>query len=273
MRFNRDYELVMRIGNQALIVKPPIRITFSCDKTISGTLNKSKLTIYNLKESTRLALVKDPEQVKKIAIGLSIGYENRLERLFSGDVYRGYNRRQGAEYITSLEIYDGGYDFFNSFTSKTVRTKEQAINSILEDMPNTNKGKFTEMSQMARPKVLVGNSYKLIDELIGDDENYYIDNGQLFITKNKEVTTSYIPLVTAKTGLLNTPQREQQKVTFETMMNPSLRIGNLCALQCVTAPHLNGNYKIESISYTGDTDGQDWRQTVTGYLASSYKVI
>lgn len=273
MRFNRDYELFIEFKGQTLYIKPPIRITFDSKKSIDNSLNKAKVSIYNLQESTRLALVKDVGQKTKISVKVSIGYNGKLDKLFMGDLYHGSFSRNGNDFITTLDIYDGGYDFFNSFTSKTVKSKQQAITSILADMPNTDTGKITNMANLSRPKVLVGNSYKLIADLVDNQENYYIDNGQLFIIKQHEVATSFIPLVCAETGLLNMPEHDNKKVTFTTMLNPTLRIGNNCQLRSKTAPNLDGVYKINSIQYEGDSEGKKWQQTVSCSLASGTEVV
>ncbi len=121
--------------------------------------------------------------------------------IFKGNVFRGSNARQGVDIISKIEGLDGGTDFLNSYTSTTVEGSGQAIDAALADMPNTEKGKVTARPATSRPKVMVGNSVKLIEEMIGPDETWYIENEQLYIVKNNEVTSSLIPLVTARTGL------------------------------------------------------------------------
>jgi hypothetical protein len=181
--------------------------------------------------------------------------------------------REGPDYITELECLDGGFDYLNSFTSKTVKGKERAIEAVLGDMPNTGRGKLTAQSALIRPRVLVGASGQLIDDLINDGETWYIDDEKLYILKDNEVTSSFVPVVNAATGLLNTPTREQSKVTFNTLMNPTLKIGALCALESTSAPHLDGIYRIETIGADGDNYGDKWTQKVTALLASGYTVL
>ena len=273
MRFNRDYELTVGIGPQAVVVRPPLRIVFSCDKSINGGLNKLNLQVFNLKESNRFALVKDAEENKRIPIVLKVGYQDTLETIFKGTIHRGSNDRQGSDFKSTLECLDGGFDFLNSYTSRTVRGKDLAVKAILQDMPNTTKGKLTSQAQLTRPKVLVGNSVQLIEDSLNPGETYYIDNEQLFIVKFDEVISSFIPVISAQTGLKNTPERQNQKVTFETMMNPSLKLGGFAQLKSKTAPHLNGVYKIETMNYSGDYDGADWQQSVTAITSDNFRVI
>lgn len=273
-RFDRDYELTVQVSaNRAVVIKPPLRISFSADKSISGGLNKLSVKIYNLKESNRLALVKDQEQIKAIPISFKVGYKGGLQLIFKGTVHKGQNSREGADLVTELECLDGGFDFLNSFTSKTVKGKTKVIDSVLEDMPNTGRGKITSLDNVTRPKVLVGASAKLIDEIVGENETWYIEDEKLFIIKNDEVVSSFIPVINAATGLINTPSREQSKTTFDTLMNPTIKIGGLAKLESKTAPHLNGVYKAETINYKGDTHGKEWMQSITALLAGAYKVL
>jgi len=272
-RFIRNYDLRFLILGGEVIIRPPIRINFQSDKSIRGGLNKISLQIYNLEERKRLALVKDAEQQKRIPFQLSVGYQNSLELLFSGDVHTGANARQGADIITSIEGLDGGFDYLNSFTSATVEGGQRAIQTVLGDMPNTSQGKITERPPLTRPKVLVGNSARVIESTIGPDETWYIDNGQLNVIKDDEVTGRFIPLVSAETGLISTPTRESRLVTFETLMNPAVKIGQRAQLRSQIAPHLDGIYRIETISYQGDNFGDQWSQTCTGLLVERVKVL
>ena len=273
-RFKRDYELTVQVSaGQSVVVRPPMRVSFGGNKSVVGGLNKLTLNIYNLKQSNRLALVKDVEQQIRIPLSLSVGYEDGLQLLFKGTVHRGSNSREGPDMVTELECLDGGFDYLNSFTSETVRGKRRTIDTILGDMPNTGTGKITAQQDLIRPKVLVGSSAKLIDDIVGEGETWYIDDEKLYIIKDGEVVSSFIPVVNSATGLLNTPTRDQSKITFDTLMNPTLKIGGLCRMESSSAPHLDGVYKIDTMGYSGDNYGSKWGQQVTGLLAAGYTVL
>ena len=269
-RFNRNYELEVN----GVAVRPPMRVSFSANKAVSGGLNKLTVQVFNLKESNRLALAKDAEDnTKNMPISFKVGYGDSLGLLFRGTVHRGINTRKGPDIVTELVCLDGGFDYLNSFTSKTVRGKSKAVDAVLADMPNTGKGKITKQQELIRPRVMVGASARLLDELLDEGETWYIDNEQLHIIKNNEVVSRFIPVVNSETGLLTTPSRENSKITFETLMNPSLKIAGLCSVESKSAPHLDGVYKIDAIGYSGDNYGSDWTQSVTAILAGSYSVV
>lgn len=273
-RFNRDYEVVVRVRDmQTVTIKPPMRLSFDSAKSVAGGLNKLTARIYNLQQSNRLALVKDAEQIKRIPLTFRVGYEGTMQLVFKGTVHRGLNFREGPDQVTELECLDGGFDFLNSFTARTVKGKQRAIDAILGDMPNTGKGKMSDQPVLVRPRVLMGASAKLIDDIVDSGESWYIDDEKLYIIKTDEVVSNFIPVVNAASGLLNTPTREMSKVTFESLMNPTLKIGIRCRLASTSAPHLDGTYKIIEMGQSGDTHGAKWQQSVTGLLISGASVL
>lgn len=266
-RFNRDYSLIIRLKGKDLIIAPPFRIQFEATKTINRSLNKATIKIYNLAESTYSQLRKDDDSKNYNKVALSVGYDD-IGIVFQGNIHEAKIRREGTDIVTTLDCLDGGFDFLNSFTSKTVKTKAEAISTILNDMPNTTKGKLTKQNESLRPKVLVGSSAKLIERSLQNDEDFFIDNEKLYILKSSEVVSNYIAVVDSETGLLTTPSIEEKKVTFDTLFNPLLKVGGLCKLETIFDPSMNGVYKIETIVYTGDNFGDDWSQ---GVACISYK--
>lgn len=275
-RFDRDYSLVVGVSEtRSVVVRPPLRIVFSADKSVlGGSLSKITIKIYNLSEQNRLALAKDSEDYTKlIPVTLSVGYSGSLGSIFKGTVQRGETTRSGPDFITELTCYDGYRDYVSSFTARTVRGARQAVEAILSDMPNTGRGKLTQQDELLRPRVLVGRSAKLLEGLINAGETWYIEDEKLYIIKDEEVTSNFIPVVNAASGLLNTPSREQSRLVFDTLMNPMLKIGGRCQVESVNAPHLNGVYKIYAIGYNGDNYGANWRQSVTCTLSPNYTVL
>jgi hypothetical protein len=271
-RFSRDYELSITIKEVTYLVRPPLNIQFTAKKSAGGRgLNTLSISIYNLAKTKRRALVKDAEDRTHIPIEFKAGYDGQLVRLFKGNAFTCQTIRNGVDYITTIECQDGGTDYLESFTSRAVTTKSAAINGILEDMPNTGKGKISpSLAPILRPKIIVGNSAICIDELLDDDESFYIDEEKLYIIKDNEVISTFIPVVSPQTGLKNTPKCKDEIVSFATLMNPQVKIGGQVELKSTTAVRLNAVYKIDTISYSGEYDGDDWSQECTCLLAQEF---
>lgn len=271
--WKRDYQLRVGVGSQAVTIAPPFRVSFTVDKSIDVGLNKAKIRIWGLKQSTRLKLIKDEWSQDYFPIELMIGYGGKLEVLFRGSVRQGDFNREGADFISTLDCFDGGVDTVNGFTNTVATTRKGVVEAALADMPNTKEGAITKEGDLIRPVVLIGNSANLIQQQLDDDEHFFIDNEQLFVINKNEVRSNYAPLVSAKTGLMNTPVVSKGKINFDTMINPTLKLAGLCKVESKYNPEINGVYRIEQMSYTGDYKGNDWVQTVSGRLASNVRAI
>lgn len=290
-RFGRKYELkIITLDDKEITIAPELRITFDVTKSIKGSLNKATVQIYNLSQTNRDKIKKDEDEKKEGAtetkpkdenskrelppdymqFELKAGY-SKIETIFKGAISIAKSKREGANFVTTIEAYDGLYDLKNSYTSKVV--KGNVSSQIIQDMPTVKQGKITEQSSLLRPRVLVGNSFKLIEQNLEENETFYIDDGVIHIIKDKEVTSSYIPLVSAATGLLNSPDLAEKEVFFETQMNPLIKIGCLIQLESLYEKRLNGIYKVNTIHYTGDYFGSDWKQEVFCVACNDYKVI
>ena len=205
-RFIRDYSFTFTVGGKTYEVLPPLRISFSGKKSIFGQLNTLDIRVFNLDPEKRAAMVKDIEVAKYIPIELQIGYDGRLETIFKGTVFSSSTKREGSYFVTEIQSMDGYYGVSSAFTSTVVTTKNQAIDQIVKDIPYVEKGKITAQNELVRPKVLVGNSYDILDSIVSPGHYRFIDDGVLSIIGKDEVVSGFIPVVSAETGLMNTPR-------------------------------------------------------------------
>lgn len=271
-RFIRDYELTIGIGSQAVIIRPPFRIVFSATKSDDATLNKMTLKIDGLNETKRRLLIRDSDEGDYFPIDLKIGYQGKIETIFRGSIDKAGSTREGAQFVTTIECLDGGNDFLKGFVSTTVTSKGAVIDAVLGSMPNTQRGKVGVLDEIIRPKVLVGNSIAVVQEMLRPDQRWFIDDERLNILGGNELVSSFAPLISAETGLLNTPEADKKNITVSTWLNPSVKVGGLFKLQSKTAPHLDGVYKVNTIVYSGDYDGNDWTQQISGVVADNFTV-
>jgi len=272
--FNRAYILTATKGTQQITIQPPFRMQFQCNKSTEGdALNKLQCAIFGLKESTRDIFQRDDDSDSLVKIELSVGYDGTIKRLFIGEIHRGGSNLSSNGFVTGFDAQDGGHDYLNSYTAKTVSGKQNAIDAILQDMPNTTKGKITASPDLVRPKVLMGASSKLLEDLTEAGASFYIDEGKINIIKTDEVVSNYTPVISPETGLITTPEVEGLKRTFETMLNPFIIIGGKLSLQSSINQKANGVCKVTSIAYNGDTEGQDWKQSVSCLLLPNFKVL
>lgn len=272
-RFYRNYKAVIYVTGQAVEITPPFSMSFSVNES-TDTKNPNKLTlkIKGLAANTRSRVAKYESDNKYIQIEFFLGYKDSIRRVFKGNVKECSSAREGAGFTTTFNCEDGGHDFRYAYTSKVVEGKENAISAIIEDMPNTAKGAITQQDSLVRPKVLIGNSYDLIQES-NRGKQVYIKDERINILAEEETTGVRAVLVTSKTGLLDTPIFKDGAITFQTMFNPEIEIGGIISLDSHLAPDLNGIYKITQISSSGGTDGGDYKQTCSAKLTKDYVVV
>lgn len=262
-RFLRSYKLIIKTENQTIEILPPLNIEFETEKSIESTgLNTLNLKIYNLSEAKRNQLVKDKDRKKYIQVQLFVGYEDNIKQIFQGNVVRAYPDRNGGNLVSILECMDGQEDAKKSFSSKTASTKKKAVEEILKDMPNTSIGKITNQNTIYRNKVIMGNSYEELKKLVQPDEVMFIDDEKLYIIKDTEVTDDYAPVISAETGLINIPRKEDGFVDISTIINPAIKLGGLVKLETIYVPYLSGVYKVQTLSTKGSYEGQEWTQNI-----------
>lgn len=140
-------------------------------------------------------------------------------------------------------------------------------------MPNTNAGFITEQVELQRPKVLVGNCGTLLEKCLQQKEKFFIDEEVVNIVKPDEFIESEIPLISPSTGLLETPSTQDKQVMCKFLIDPNVKIGRLLSLESTIAKNLNGIYRVDTINYGGDYDGQDWSMETIMTKAEGYTAV
>lgn len=274
MSFLYDYFLTVGLRNGGTItVRPPMRITFNIEQATTGGLNKANIQIYNLSDSTRAQIVKDPTDSVIMQVTLQAGYVGNIKQIFKGNITQARNARQGVDFITSIECLDGNEAALSSFTSAAVRGKNESIQQLVNDMHGVESGKITEQSPLTRAKIMFGNSWKLLRDSTDPQQEVFIHDQRVNILNRNEVLGSTIPIVSPATGLKTTPEKQQQQIVFTTLINPAIRLGEQVSLQSTTARYINGIYKVISISFTGDYEGESWEQKIKAIANPNSKVL
>lgn len=262
--FFRDYELLVADGDKAVKIIPPFKIAFSFTKDITADSPAvGQVQLYNLSPSRRQDLAQYQYRDRHIQVQLSVGYlTTGLKLLFSGSLSRVTLAKQGTEIITALEVADGGYAFRTATISRAVTSKEDAFTAAAGTMQGVRKGTQTKQRPLGRPKIMTGFSFDELRKLRHEDEQVYIDNGQLHIVKRNEVHNGTAELISADTGLMETPVIDDKDIlTFKCVLNPNISVGYQIALESAVSPGLNGVYRVEGITYSGESDTGDWSMT------------
>lgn len=109
MLFMRKGSLVVGEENGKGTELIGMRFAFSIQKGATKSPNKCTLKVWNAAPDTRKVM----ERIGAVLI-LKVGYEedtNELVTIFSGDIARALTTKEGSDWITELELFDGLLEF------------------------------------------------------------------------------------------------------------------------------------------------------------------
>ena len=260
----------------------PLRISFTGYKSTQGSNGASRLSlkIYNLNETNRNLIAKDPvynykdidgRDIKKdITVRLSVGYMNNFKQIFKGKVHSCTNKRAGADFITDIET-QSAEALQETIINGVYRGRKEVLN-LVSNLTGLKLGRFSsEIKEPLRPIVMMGLISDALPDIVADDEMCFVDDEMIHFIKKKESTLETIVTVNSETGLLNTPERQSTFIVIDTMMNPDITISNKIKLESNAAKYMNGLYQVDSIEYLGDSHSNEWKQKVYAKIVKDKK--
>jgi len=254
----RNYTLraqtALSILPEDVVIEPPFTLEFDITRNLLSSANTSTMRIYNLSEERRNQLRKDrfTDTVYR-GIQLEAGYGDTKPIIFKGNISQAWSVRQGTNQITTIECFDGGYALVNGQIS-TQFAKGTNVNAIMEaitkTLPKVDFGAIGDFEgKISRGNTYSGNTADILQQLSGG--SLFIDNERVYILNPDEIIAGSIDVISADTGLLGSPVREETQIVFDMLFEPRLTIGQGIQLISVTEPIFNGFYKVVSLKHRG----------------------
>ena len=227
----REYSLAIGIpGQQAKVftnIKKPndtqsheIKFYFEVEKTRKSDPNVAKVQIYNLAEETRNDLEK-----RGYHVAISAGYIGRSKTLFEGDITKAQSHYQAPDWITDVEVRDGGtaynyamiYQTFCGGTSYKTLYKELAAAMQLPIRYIDN----SDVDQIMQNGVTYcGLARKYLDALaLTTGHDWSIQNGGLQVIKTDGHNNQGIFKIDASHGMVGSPDAVDDDVTYHKGFN------------------------------------------------------
>ncbi len=278
--FNRVVEIKVGPAGETGLGFDNFRVKFDIKKTFSSTKNTMELSIYNLNETSRSFL--DEKDLKVI---LKAGYDNIPELIFKGDLTLTTHQRVGPDIISKINVVDGNVAIRDTKISESFGAGigvtqifgklSSALGLPIKDVPSEFVGQHANgFSMVGRAKDILDSMSKsfLFDWSVQDNE--------LQVTNENQVTSDTLVLLTPDTGLIGFPEKwvsDDSKladdlkakilgVKVKSLLNARLRPGGLLRLNSRT---LSGDYRVVNVNHKGDTHDNEWLSTTEAEFRSS----
>jgi hypothetical protein len=260
-----------------------LRIVFDVGRSLKREPNTAEVRIYNLNGDHRAQL----QEQTTVPVRLEAGYEpsklssstdaalagigvdaqSTLSQLFTGDLRRAYSTREGPDWVTVIRSGDGekagrsqrvqmsfrpGVQWTQIYTDLIKKAGVDVGNAL-----SAITGSATFKMPTAAPVSIMGNALDEI-ERIGRSHGFETsvqDNALQVLPLGKAALNIPVEL-SAQTGLIGSPEPASDgHVRFRSLLTGDIVPGRRVEL---TARSFSGTYRVESVNYTGDTNGGPW---------------
>lgn len=251
MKFLRDYEItIQNPSGEMFTIKPPFSAKISVTRNTLASANKAKITLYNLAPATRNSIFKDKYSITEYwQLKIKAGYE-RLTTIFQGNLYESISYKQGVDWVTQIDAFDGMSAIQNGYTSQSVAagtSRGNIIQNIIGNMPNVIAGSIggdTEESS-ERGQVIMGQSTDVLSEQT--EGKYFIDNEVVNVLTDDEVIAGDVLLLDEE-QLFTTPKVRDTFLDCDILFLPEAQPGLICEIRSKET-RFNGQYKIMGFSH------------------------
>lgn len=254
-KYNRVYELlIQRKDSTTLKVERPFTVEFEIHRNSLSSANVCSIRVFNLSPNNRAQIRKDQFDFGDLrTITFKAGYGKNLSVAFTGNISQAWSVREGTNFITQIESFDGGYAYINAVTNEAFPGGTQqstVIDSLAQSLPGVSIGAIGAYDgQISRGNSMSGSTTDLLNSLTGG--GFFIDNGKANCLNDDECLEGNTLVINPASGLLGTPTKESTYINLDMLFEPSLRVAQLVELQSITAEHFNGTHKVLSIKHRG----------------------
>ena len=260
--FRRQFALI--IGERRIETDGDntLRVDFSVTRTLSREPNKADIAIHNLREETRSLF-----QRKNQRVILEAGYIGNTSVIFRGTVTNTDIERQATGWITRVECADGGTNSRRTRINRSVRGSGN-VGDIAREVVRAlgvGDGNIADLPRAVFQNgfVVSGRADQQLEKVARKARTRYsIQDGQAVFLGPEQVRRGAVPLISAASGLIGTPQvGEQGFVTLTSQIQPNLTPGYSFRLE---SRLITGFYRVEKATYRGDSWGNTWAVELEG---------
>ncbi|MBO4507099.1 MAG: hypothetical protein J5747_00505 [Spirochaetaceae bacterium] len=279
MAFQRTVELSVTTKDGENKKIDNLRIDFEIERSDTAENNRAVVRIYNLTKETSAQVTEADGHIL-----LRAGYKDEsIGTIFSGDILRGCRIREGNDYITTIEAYDGRTAVMGGLVSLSYAPDTDALTiaqALLDAIGLANKGTDLISGGEKYPHgyCFVGLATDGLSELLSrfglsfmvQDETVYIfepgketENSDLTLEDGGALLSLPQP-VSDKTEIKDIDEESKNIWAFSAKLNPQLVPGALVSIDSST---FKGDVVIRSARCTGSNMDGDFRVDIEAEAA------
>ena len=275
---NVYFERVCRVTvlNREAIIIQDHRIKFEVTKSIKQQENAAKIEIYNLSALTRKKI-----GLEQSIVQLEAGYKSNqgLIQIGQGTICQVASIRDKTDTISRFLLKDGLSNIKNTILSisyeNDIKLKDLLGKIAAESKLSLKVLGLDDNVMIKGGCVMLGGIDSQLNQLASSfDFKWSIQNNALLIVGNKQTNLEQILLLTPSTGLilnpetLKKPSQKLQKLkdkgqlsseinlyTVQALLQPQLQLNDVIAIE---SQDLNGKFRVQKITHSGDTRGNEW---------------
>jgi hypothetical protein len=263
---NRTYRLAVDD-----LVITGLRLSFRIEKTLKPDPNVAEISVDNLTESQREAITAK----KTPLVRLSVGYQKEETQIFYGSLVHVQHSFEGADIRTTLSTGDGIEEYrrkrvFASFGPKT--STAIVFQALLKNLglKRGNADRFvTKLKTGLKAQIylegvsLAGSCAAELTALCKSANlEWSIQDGAYQILDKNESLNKFAIVLDGgarnrpNTGLIGSPSISNKGiVSGKSLIIPDMYPGRQVEIK---SRFLSGRYRLDKVTYTGDTHGSDW---------------
>ncbi len=254
----------LELGIDNILIRDS-RVSFKVEKTLKPDPNTAEITIYNLTDAQRdhISAVASP------IVRLSAGYEDGTTQIFYGQLIHCTHEINGPDIITTLSTGDGIEEYRKKRIRMSIgpKTKADVVFKALITALGLKKGnteKFvTRFKTGVKAQIFLSGaafsgsaSFELTQLCKSAGLSWSIQDGALQIVDQNTATEKFAIKLTPTTGLVSSPSISNKGIaTGKCLIIPDMYPGRQIEID---SRFLKGRFRLEKVSFTGDTHGSDW---------------
>lgn len=243
-----------------------LHFQFTVKKSLKPEPNTCDLTVFNLNRTHRAEL----EQLDKVTVKLEAGYEGGTSVIFLGTLrHIDSGLRDGPDILTHVSSGDGEQQYRKSRVAIAIK-KDTTTDAVLKQLAaaigvgtgNLDKAvstlKAVGLSNMfSEGTVLYGSASREMTAICRSVGFLWsIQNGALQLVAIGKALDGEAIKLTPETGLIGSPSTDNKGIVkLRALMIPDIFPGRKIVVDSFS---LDGQFRIETTTHSGDTSGSDW---------------